>query len=206
MPAVPMDAWVTRCDAKAVSWIRNREVCCSSKKTLSYLFQISFYLWSTVWLVVAVLQICIALRRVSAWLFCFNACFRTRLRQTGVTFPTPQIFPRACGIAGCLDECSDLSEKQNSAKGGRILILIIKYHCGISLLNGSHLSSMETNEVVRGVCEAAWRCSCYVTTWVFCCTTSSSPLEPCTPQFQLWMRLVMQWWAQTGASERTGKT
>lgn len=126
--------------------------------------------------------------------------------HTGVTFPTPQIFPRACGIAGCLDECSDLSEKQNSAKGGRILILIIKYHCGISLLNGSHLSSMETNEVVHGVCEAAWRCSCYVTTWVFCCTTSSSPLEPCTPQFQLRMRLVMQWWAQTGASECTGKT
>lgn len=80
MPAVPMDAWVTRCDAKAVSWICNREFCCSSKKTLSYLFQISFYLWSTVWLEVAVLQICIALRRVSAWLFCFNACFRTRLR------------------------------------------------------------------------------------------------------------------------------
>lgn len=51
-------------------------------------------------------------------------------------------FPQCVGIAGCLDECSDL--KQNSAKGGRIPVLIIsKYHCGISLCNGSHLNSME---------------------------------------------------------------
>lgn len=85
-------------------------------------------------------RFCIALCRVSACFALLHASEQgwDRLQSSVLHCRLSPV----CGNCRLLGECSDL--KQNSAKGGRIPVLIInKYHCGISLCNGSHLNSME---------------------------------------------------------------